>query len=155
VRVTRVALVGSMPPHDGVAVLPQDVRRVMRVARRAPRIAARGLEAWGRRPPPPTGNAATDEAYARGRVESFRSGGLWLARELAYLGQPWGFELAGVRAPVTLWWGERDHVCPPSIAAVYAGRLPDATVRLVPDGTHQLLFSHWREILADVSGHDL
>jgi pimeloyl-ACP methyl ester carboxylesterase len=150
VRVTRVALVASMPAADGVAVLPRDVQRLMRVARVSPRLAAHGLEAWGKRPPPPTGNAATDEAYARGRVESFRAGGLWLARELAYLGRPWGFELDEVRAPVTLWWGERDHVCPPSIADEYARRLPNATLRLVDD-THQLLFSRWREILADVS----
>ena len=150
VRVSRVALVASMPPADGIAVLPHDVQRLMRVARFAPRLAARGLEAWGRRPPPPTGNPATDEAYARGRVESFRAGGLWLARELAYLGRPWGFELDEVRAPVTLWWGERDRVCPPSIADEYARRLPNATLRLVDD-THQLLFSRWREILADVS----
>jgi pimeloyl-ACP methyl ester carboxylesterase len=49
-----------------------------------------------------------------------------------------------------MWWGERDRVCPPSIAPVYAERLPNATLRLV-DATHQILFSHWREILADVS----
>jgi pimeloyl-ACP methyl ester carboxylesterase len=149
-RVARVALVASMPPPDFVAVLPSDVRRVMSLARVAPRLASRGLEAWGRRPPPPTGDAASDEAYARGRTESFRSGGLWLARELAYLGRPWGFELGDVRAPVTLWWGERDHVCPPSIAEEYARRLPATTLQLVDD-THQILFSRWRAILADVS----
>jgi pimeloyl-ACP methyl ester carboxylesterase len=149
-RVTRVALVGSMPPHDGVRSLPRDVRRVMRLARLAPRVAAHGLEAWGRRPPPPTGDPGTDDAYALGRAESFRSGGLWLARELAYLGRPWGFELDAVTAPVTLWWGNRDNVCPPSIAEEYARRLPSSTLRLV-DGTHQLLFSRWREILADAS----
>jgi len=55
-----------------------------------------------------------------------------------------------VRAPVTLWWGDRDRVCPPSIADEYARRLPNATLRLVDD-THQLLFSRWREILADTS----
>ncbi len=49
-RVTRVALVGSMPPPDDVRELPRDVRRVMRLATFAPRIAARGLERWGRRP---------------------------------------------------------------------------------------------------------
>jgi pimeloyl-ACP methyl ester carboxylesterase len=149
-RVTRVALVGSMPTPEGVRELPRDVQNVMRLARFSPRIAARGLEAWGRRPTPPTGDGSTDEAYARGRVESFRDGGLWLARELAYLGRPWGFGLAEVRAPVTLWWGERDTVCPPSIGRDYEQRLPNATLRMV-DGTHQLLFSHWREILLDVS----
>ena len=149
-RVARVALVGSMPPPDGVRALPRDVQNVMRVARVAPRVAARGLEAWGKRPTPPTGDVVTDEAYARGRLESFRYGGLWLARELAYLGRPWGFDLADVRAPVTLWWGSRDVVCPPSIGEAFATRLAQAELRLV-DGNHQLLFSRWRDILEDVS----
>src|SRR5205823_386125 len=83
-------LVGSMPTPEGMRALPRDVQRIARIARIAPRLAARGLEAWGRRPPPPTGDALTDDAYARGRVESFRHGGLWLARELAYLSCPWG-----------------------------------------------------------------
>jgi pimeloyl-ACP methyl ester carboxylesterase len=122
----------------------------MRLARVSPWVAARSLEAWGRRSVPPTGDPSTDEAYARGRVESFRDGGLWLARELAYLGRPWGFELSDVRAPVTLWWGERDTVCPPPIGRDFEQRLPNATLRLV-DGTHQLLFSRWRDILEDVS----
>ena len=149
-RVTRVALVGSMPPHDGVDALPRDVQQVIRVARVAPRVAARGLERWGRRPPPPTGDALSDDAYARGRVESFRDGGLWLARELAYLSRPWGFELSDVAAPVTLWWGDEDRVCPPSIGRAYERALPDATLRVVP-GTHQLLFSRWRDIVADAA----
>jgi pimeloyl-ACP methyl ester carboxylesterase len=149
-RVTGVALVGSMPYPDRVAALPHDVRLVMRLARVAPRIAAGRLEAWGRLPTPPTGDPETDEAYARGRVDSFAHGGLWLARELAYLGRPWDFELADVRVPVTLWWGERDTVCPPSIGHDFARRLPDATLRLVDD-THQLLFSRWREILAGLA----
>ena len=149
-RVTRVALVGSMPTPEGVHALSRDVQSVMRIARVSPRAAARGLEAWGKRTPPPTGNPATDEAYARGRAESFRNGGLWLAHELAYLGRPWGFELGDVRAPVTLWWGERDTVCPPAIGRDYEQRLPNATLRLIDD-THQLLFSHWREILHDVA----
>jgi pimeloyl-ACP methyl ester carboxylesterase len=149
-RVARVALVGSMPPPDGVAALPRDVQRLMRVSRFAPRAAARALEHWGRRPPPPTGDPLTDEAYARGRAESFRDGGLWLARELAYLGRPWGFSLAEVRAPVTLWWGAHDRVCPPSIGEQFLRELPEADLRVV-DGTHQLLFARWRDILADAA----
>jgi pimeloyl-ACP methyl ester carboxylesterase len=150
-RVTRVVLVGSMPPPDGVGSLPRDVQRVMRIARVAPRVAGRALEHWGRRPPPPTGDPLTDDAYARGRVESFRAGGLWLARELAYLGRPWDFSLADVAAPVSLWWGSGDRVCPPSIGEHYARALPHAELRVV-DGTHQLLFARWHDILADAAG---
>jgi len=149
-RVRRVALVGSMPRPELADVLTPTVRRTMRVARIAPWFAARGLEAWGRRPPPPTGDPSTDDAYTRGRVESFRHGGLWLARELAYLGRPWGFELAEVQAPVTLWWGDGDTVCPPVIGRDYATVLANATLRVVP-GTHQLLFDRWRDILADAA----
>ncbi|HEV8104665.1 MAG TPA: alpha/beta fold hydrolase [Gaiellaceae bacterium] len=149
-RVTRVALVGSMPPVAGNKLLARDVQRAMRTARVAPRVAARALEAWGKRPPPPTGDPATDAAYAAGRRESFRYGGLWLARELAYLTRPWGFELEDVRAPVTLWWGEDDTVCVPSIGRDYKRSLPNATLRLEP-GTHQILFSRWRDILADAA----
>jgi pimeloyl-ACP methyl ester carboxylesterase len=149
-RVTRVALVGSMPPPDLTRHLSRDVQAVMRLSRVSPRLAARALERWGKQPTPPTGHSSTDAAYTRGRVESFRHGGLWLARELAYLGRPWGFEPADVSAPVTLWWGERDRVCLPAIAEAYLARLPRAELRLVDD-THQLLFTRWREILADVS----
>ena len=153
-RVKRVALVGSMPPPDGVDALPRDVQQLMRLARFAPRLAARALEHWGRRPPPPTGDPLTDDAYARGRAESFRDGGLWLARELAYLGRPWDFSLGDVRAPVTLWWGAGDRVCPPSIGERFARELPTAELRVV-DGTHQLLFARWRDILADAAGESL
>jgi pimeloyl-ACP methyl ester carboxylesterase len=149
-RVARVALVGSMPVPDRIALMPAPVRTAMRVARVSPGFASGGLERWGRRPPPPTGGEASDEAYARGRIEAFRDGGGWLARELAYLGRPWGFALADVRAPVTLWWGDRDVVTPPAIAHDYARRLPDAELRIV-DGTHQLLFQRWRDILADAA----
>jgi pimeloyl-ACP methyl ester carboxylesterase len=149
-RVTRVAVVGSMPPPDLVGYLSADVRAAMRMARIAPPVAARGLERWGRKPTPPTGDPLTDAAYARGRVESFRHGGLWLARELAYLGRPWGFELAEVRAPVILWCGESDTVCPPPIARALHERLPRAELRLVA-GTHQLLFSRWRDIVASAA----
>lgn len=149
-RVIRLALVGSMPTPELAHELPSDVRRVTRLARFSPRLAARKLEEWGREPPPPTGDPVTDEAYARGRIESFRGGGLWLARELAYLRRRWGFDLEDIRIPVTLWWGERDSVCPLSIGRDYERRLPNATLRVVDD-THQLLFSRWREILADVS----
>ena len=149
-RVTRAAIVGSMPPWTGTSVLAADVRQAVRTARFAPKYVARRLAQWGRLPVPSTGSPETDEAYARGRIESFRHGGLWLAYELRYLGRPWGFSLSDVRAHVSLWWGENDTVCPPSIAHDYARLLPNTTLHLV-EGTHQLLFARWRDILADVA----
>jgi pimeloyl-ACP methyl ester carboxylesterase len=149
-RVTRVAVVGSMPPPDAMSQVSPDVRQAVRMARYAPQVVARGLERWGRQPTPPTGSPETDDAYARGRTESFRDGGLWLAYELAYLGRPWGFELSAIEQPATLWWGDRDTTCLPSIGELYAERLPNAELRVV-EGTHQLLFARWRDILASAA----
>jgi len=147
-RVSRVVLVGSMPLPDRTAALARDVRLSLRAATLAPRFLARRLEAWGRKPTPPTGHPDTDAAYLRGRVESFRAGGMWLVQELAVLGRPWGFDVGEISAPVTLWWGESDVVCPPSIGRDYETRLPTATLKLV-EGTHQVLFPRWRDILSD------
>lgn len=147
-RVAQVVLVGSMPLPDRTAALARDVRLSLRAATLAPRFLARRLEAWGRKPTPPTGHPDTDEAYLRGRIESFRSGGTWLVRELAALGRPWGFDVGDISAPVSLWWGESDVVCPPSIGHDYEARLPAATLKLV-EGNHQVLFARWRDILAD------
>lgn len=149
-RVERVSLVASMPPHDIVSLMRRDVVITMHVARRSLWLATRMLERWGRGPTPELTEPSHTEAYARGRVESFLSGGRWLAQELAYLGRPWGFELSAVRAPVSVWWGTRDTVTPPAIADEYMRRLPDATLKLVDDH-HALLFSRWREILADAT----
>jgi len=148
-RVRRVALVASMPVPDGLRLMPSSIRAAVRAARVSPRLAVRGLERWGRMPTLPTGSEATDAAYARGRIEAFRGGGEWLARELAYLGRPWGFGLAEVQAPVALWWGSGDVVTPPAIGREYVRRLPNAELRIV-DGNHQLLFQRWEDILADV-----
>lgn len=149
-RVDRVSLVASMPPPDLMQHVHRDVRAVSRLARISPRLAVRPLERWGSEPVVELAEADHTEAYQRGRTDSFRDGGAWLAQELAYLSRPWGFELADVRAPVTVWWGSRDVVTQPPIADAYVERLPNATLRIVDDG-HQLLFSRWREILADAA----
>ena len=149
-RVDRVAVVAGMPPPEGLRAMPSDTQRAVRLSRISSRLTVRALERWGLQPVAPTGDPDCDRAYAEGRAEAFRCGARWLALELALLGRPWGFDLADVVAPVTLWYGERDHVTPSSIGRDFVRRLPHATLRVVPEG-HQLLFPRWREILADVA----
>jgi pimeloyl-ACP methyl ester carboxylesterase len=149
-RVDRVSLVASMPPPDLMRHVHRDIRTIARLARISPRIAVRPLEQWGRQPVAAQPEQAHTDAYQRGRVDSFRDGGRWLADELAYLTRPWGFALSEVQAPVAVWWGTEDWVTRSAIAHAYVERLPHATLRLVEDG-HQVLFSRWREILADAA----
>ena len=126
---TRVALVGSMPPPDGLAELPADVRRVD--ARRALRAAARGARsravgadaaAADRRPGDRRGLCAR-----AGRVVSRRRA---VARARARVPRP----AVGLRPrrrarAGDAWWGEDDVVSPPAIAQEYERRLPNATLR--------------------------
>jgi pimeloyl-ACP methyl ester carboxylesterase len=152
-RVANVSVVGGMPTPSGLRAMPRDVRATIRLARISPRLAVAPLTRWSRQPVPSTGSPECDRAYTDGRVEAFRGGATWLAVELAMLARPWGFDLAQVRAPVTLWYGSRDVVCPPSIGEAFARELPNATLRIVAD-THQLLFSQWPAILQDLAARD-
>jgi pimeloyl-ACP methyl ester carboxylesterase len=66
--------------------------------------------------------------------------------------QPWGFTLADVVRHVEIWQGTADNEIKPAMAE-YAGRnLPDATVHLVEDRGHLLVFAAWAEILASITG---
>ena len=150
-RVSRVVLAASMPPPDLLRLMPAPVRVASRLGRISPRLTRARLEAWGRKPPPSIGDPLHDAAYAHGRAEGFRAGGMWLAQELAYLGRPWGFDLGGIRAPVRIWYGDRDRVTPPAIGHAFAERLPGATLDIVDDG-HHILFRRWRTLLEEARG---
>jgi pimeloyl-ACP methyl ester carboxylesterase len=149
-RVTRASVVGGMPLPSLTASLPRDLRLTLRLARRSPLLARRPLTRWSARPPSPTGDPLCDEVYAAGRVEAFRQGSRGLAWELRLLARDWGFRPEEIRVPVSLWYGERDHVCPPEVGRDLAARIPGSTLRVVDD-RHQMLFTRWRELLAELA----
>jgi pimeloyl-ACP methyl ester carboxylesterase len=120
-RVTRVVVAAGMPLPPWLGLVPEDLQKVMRMARRTPFLAWQPLTRWGQKP---------------------------IVAELRVLGSPWGFDLAAIRTPVTLWYGERDEVCPPEIGRRFARALPNAELRVTDDG-HQLIFTHWRELLGE------
>ena len=47
-----------------------------------------------------------------------------------------GGELASVRAPTLLVWGERDPLVPPSTSEGWCAALPDARLAIVPGAAH-------------------
>jgi pimeloyl-ACP methyl ester carboxylesterase len=148
-RVVSATVVAGLPEAAGFRQLPHDLQLTFRLARRDPRLAVLPLAQWGRRVPPPTGDAECDRAYASGRLEAFRQGSRGLACELHMLARPWGFRPEEIRLPVSLWYGARDRVCPASIGHDLAARIPGARLTVVDEG-HQLMFSRWRELLADL-----
>jgi pimeloyl-ACP methyl ester carboxylesterase len=147
-RVERAVVVAGLPEPEASALLPRDLQLMFRLARRHPRLVVRQLARWGSRPTPPTGDSACDPVYAAGRVEAFCQGSRGLSWELHTLARPWGFRPEEIRVPVSLWYGERDHVCPPAIGDDLAARIPGSRLTVVEDG-HQLLFTRWRGLLEE------
>jgi pimeloyl-ACP methyl ester carboxylesterase len=46
--------------------------------------------------------------------------------------------LAGLGAPVLLIWGDRDTISPPAVGERLASLIPQATLRVLPGGTHDV-----------------
>jgi pimeloyl-ACP methyl ester carboxylesterase len=62
-------------------------------------------------------------------------------------GLPWDIDLAEVRRPVHLWYGERDRMVPAAHGHWLAERLPDAHLLvLAGDGHGRTTFGHWSEV---------
>jgi pimeloyl-ACP methyl ester carboxylesterase len=125
---------------------PERARAEFR-AQSAITLAGRGspqwwLQHWGDR-------AGRDAAHSRERAEylaachrdvlraddhgSFDDDGSWEDDSAFYF--PWGFDLAGIRAPVGLWHGLKDFV-PVAHARWLAARIPDVTTHFPADDDH-------------------
>lgn len=91
---------------------------------------------------------ATRGSFARGRDTP--PDGLRQAFELASE-TPFP-ELASVRAPAFLYWGEADELVPRSHRERWLASLGDVReVRLYPDEGHDVQYRHWDQILTDVA----
>lgn len=63
----------------------------------------------------------------------------------------WGFRLEEVAVPMRLWHGTNDRAFSPHLAEETGKRLPDCTLRIVPDAGHYSLpIRHTEEILRDL-----
>jgi pimeloyl-ACP methyl ester carboxylesterase len=91
---------------------------------------------------------------ASGRLERVRAAWLgtdgWIDDALALV-QPWGFDVAHMRVPVTVWYGPDDVLCPHGHAEWLIAHVPGAQARELPGG-HVLSDDSLAEIINWAAG---
>jgi pimeloyl-ACP methyl ester carboxylesterase len=68
--------------------------------------------------------------------------------DAALVFRAWEFDVADVRCPMALWYGDRDPNAPPRNGRWLAGRLPAATLHVLPGLGHlESLLRSWPAVL--------
>ncbi|HEV7961520.1 MAG TPA: alpha/beta hydrolase [Actinoplanes sp.] len=97
-------------------------------------------------------------AFAENVADTFRASvttGIagWRDDDLAILGD-WGYRLADIRIPVSIWQGGEDRMVPFDHGRWLAAHLPAATVHLDPaEGHLSLMLNHFDAIVAELTAH--
>ncbi len=103
--------------------------------------------------PPPDAAALDRPDVANGFLDTFTEALRQGARHLTYDNgltvQPWGFDIAAVRAPVHIFHGTADRNAPVAMARYYADTLPRAALSVKEgEGHFSLSVNHIDEMLA-------
>lgn len=69
------------------------------------------------------------------------------AHEFVLMTRPWDFDLAEIRVPTWLWYGEADTVHPPGMGRAMAEVIPDSRLTVVPEVGSFAFITHLEPIL--------
>lgn len=166
-RVSRLVLVstmGQMTEEGDLAYVEEDMRKIITLGRRYPRLASAMLKLLIRDVPTryidrrigklPNADRAlyrnTDfyNMAVDALMENFRNGLAPMVRDYVSLSQPWQFDPAAIRTSVDLWHGECDITSPLVAVERLAACFPSVRCQFIEGETHMLLYRHWHTIVA-------
>lgn len=88
--------------------------------------------------------AAATRAALDGTVDG------WLDDDLAFV-RPWGFDLASLAVPVSIWQGGQDQMVPYAHGRALSEAVPGARTHLLPDEGHlSIVVASFDEVLAEL-----
>ncbi|HLH99715.1 MAG TPA: alpha/beta hydrolase [Acidimicrobiales bacterium] len=164
---------GMVDSDEAFRHLPRQTRNMINVSRRAPWLmrgacmlgaveARKSNQRVGRHlgrsaghAPPADQELLQDEpvraALIDGLIEAYRQGaGATVSEMSEIVAQPWPFDVAEVKVPLTLWHGAEDSHVPVDLAERIARRLAHGSLHVVPGEGHLVAQRHWPEILAEL-----
>lgn len=170
-RLTWLGVVSSLAPWEAPGVesgMRRSNRLLLRLARRAPRVAALPVSIAGflarrfpglfvsqlRRGSPPGDRTIFESRELRDTLiasinEGFRHGSRGSAEELALLANPWGFALDAVNLTVRLWHGDADTSVPVAMGRYLADRLPQCEAMFLAGAGSLWAFANTDAILGE------
>lgn len=84
-------------------------------------------------------------------LEAFRQGVTGASHEFRLFLKPWGFDLANIKCPTTIWRGGLDNQAPAMHAKLYEALIPNSKLFCFKQEGHvSLLINHGEEILQSV-----
>lgn len=95
-----------------------------------------------------TGEVA--DYLARSNRRASRQGAVGLLEDNLTIVEPWGFDLAEIRVPVSIWQGSHDLMVPPAHGRWLAAHVPGARVHLFDEEGHISLWTRVDEMLAEL-----
>lgn len=88
-----------------------------------------------------------------GTIEAFKNGIVGPSYEMKLLVNRWGFDLAKIACPVTIWHGRLDTQVPISHANIFANLIPGAELKIFEnEGHHSLIKNHIEKIMRSLCG---
>lgn len=94
----------------------------------------------------------TVSAIAESFVESLSAGTGGTVQDYRLLAGNWGFSLADVQAPATIWHGKADSLLPAEHASRLGTALPNARLRILDDAGHFVLQRYCHAIFDELQG---